>query len=434
MTFESDSRLQEGLRSGSSEEIARIAMPGAGQLVEQRVHLGLGGDVDAAGRLVDDQDLGLQRQPARQHHLLLVAAREVAHGLVGARHADAELLAEALDQVALLALVDEDAPAHEAGPWRPRERLLRIASDRNSACCLRSSGTRPMPARIASIGERIATSRPSTRTRPRCNGSAPKMARASSVRPAPTRPARPTISPLRTSRSMSCSTTACGSRASRPRAMPSTSSATAPTRGAAAVGEQPLDLAADHHPDDAVDRDLADRRRPASRPSRSTVSRSQIRITSSSRWVTKTTAMPARLEPAHDREQPLHLLGPESAEVGSSMTTSFASIDSARAISTICCSATERSATSRRGSTSRPTSRRERPGPPVQLAPVDEAAPPRLAADEHVLRHRQRRDQVELLVDRDDAERLRRVRAVEPHLAPSKAIVPASGARRPPGS
>ena len=38
------------------------------------------------------------------------------------------------------------------------ERLLRIASDRNRACCLRSSGTRPMPARMASIGERMATS------------------------------------------------------------------------------------------------------------------------------------------------------------------------------------------------------------------------------------------------------------------------------------
>ncbi len=32
---------------------------------------------------------------------------------------------------------------------------MRMASDRNSACCLRSSGTRPMPWRIASCGERM---------------------------------------------------------------------------------------------------------------------------------------------------------------------------------------------------------------------------------------------------------------------------------------
>ena len=60
-----------------------IAMPLTGQAVEQLVDLGLGGDVDAAGRLVDDQDLGLEREPARQHDLLLVAAREIPHELVG---------------------------------------------------------------------------------------------------------------------------------------------------------------------------------------------------------------------------------------------------------------------------------------------------------------------------------------------------------------
>ena len=32
---------------------------------------------------------------------------------------------------------------------------MRTASARNSACCLRSSGTRPMPWRIASCGERM---------------------------------------------------------------------------------------------------------------------------------------------------------------------------------------------------------------------------------------------------------------------------------------
>ena len=84
------------------------------------------------------------------------------------------------------------------------------------------------------------------------------MARASSVRPAPTRPARPRISPLRTSRLMSWSMTACGSRASRARETPSTARATAPPPRALAVGEQAVDLAADHQADDALDVELGD--------------------------------------------------------------------------------------------------------------------------------------------------------------------------------
>ena len=40
---------------------------------------GLGADVDAAGGLVEDQQLGLGDQPAGEQHLLLVAAGEVAH-------------------------------------------------------------------------------------------------------------------------------------------------------------------------------------------------------------------------------------------------------------------------------------------------------------------------------------------------------------------
>ena len=49
--------------SGSSEEIIRIGDALAGELGEQPVHLGLGADVDAAGGLVDDQQLGVGGQP-----------------------------------------------------------------------------------------------------------------------------------------------------------------------------------------------------------------------------------------------------------------------------------------------------------------------------------------------------------------------------------
>ena len=54
---------------------------------------------------------------------------------------------------------------------------------------------KPGPAAIAAATEPGGSGRPRTATRPSLTASMPKMARASSVRPAPTRPARPRISP-----------------------------------------------------------------------------------------------------------------------------------------------------------------------------------------------------------------------------------------------
>ena len=65
-------------------------------------------------------------------------------------------------------------------------------------CPLRSSVIRQSPCRTASLGEAISTRTPSTKISPAIFGSAPKMARAVSVRPLPTRPATPTISPFPT--------------------------------------------------------------------------------------------------------------------------------------------------------------------------------------------------------------------------------------------
>ena len=148
--------------------------------VEQLVDLGLGGDVDAAGRLVDDQDLGLERQPARQHHLLLVAAGEVADQLVGARHADVEASpgsarpGRSARSSTNRAEAERGCRARRATGWcAPR-------APGTSACCLRSSGTRPMPALIASSGERdddLAARRPGSR-RCRCVGAEDRRGRA----------------------------------------------------------------------------------------------------------------------------------------------------------------------------------------------------------------------------------------------------------------
>ena len=56
---------------------------GFGEIVDDRINLGLGPDIDAACRLVEDQDFWRGRKQARQQHLLLVAAGESA-----GRHAD----------------------------------------------------------------------------------------------------------------------------------------------------------------------------------------------------------------------------------------------------------------------------------------------------------------------------------------------------------
>ena len=64
--------------SGSSEETTIIERALGGELLDQGVDLGLGADVDAAGRLVEQQDARTGGDPAADDRLLLVAARELA--------------------------------------------------------------------------------------------------------------------------------------------------------------------------------------------------------------------------------------------------------------------------------------------------------------------------------------------------------------------
>ena len=68
--------------SSISELTIRIVMPCVGQLGHVPVDLGLGADVDAARRLVEDQHPRAHGQPLAEHDLLLVAAREVDDRLV----------------------------------------------------------------------------------------------------------------------------------------------------------------------------------------------------------------------------------------------------------------------------------------------------------------------------------------------------------------
>ena len=63
--------------SGSSEEISRTACASSRQAVDQGVDLDLGPDIDAARRLIEDEDRGVVAQPLAEHDLLLIAAAEL---------------------------------------------------------------------------------------------------------------------------------------------------------------------------------------------------------------------------------------------------------------------------------------------------------------------------------------------------------------------
>ena len=76
--------------SSSVSEVRMTAMPSARDGAHQLVDLLLGADVEAAGRMVEDQDARAGLQPLGEHHLLLVAAREVEAQRVDAGRADAQ--------------------------------------------------------------------------------------------------------------------------------------------------------------------------------------------------------------------------------------------------------------------------------------------------------------------------------------------------------
>ena len=84
-------RCASASTSGRSEDTTRSARPLGGEVAQDAVDVGLGADIDAARRLVDDQDARLARQPFGEQHLLLVAAGQVAHLAVDARRRDPQL-------------------------------------------------------------------------------------------------------------------------------------------------------------------------------------------------------------------------------------------------------------------------------------------------------------------------------------------------------
>ena len=190
-------RSQRPISSGSSDEMTTMPTPLAREIAEDAVDLGLGADIDAAGRLVEEDDARIDRQHLGDRDLLLVAARQRRDRVVDAAALEAEAVAEPVGLLGLLPGVDGaprgrdlaevDAPRRwrrstgrgrrrrPCGPPRDRRCRCRCCRDR----CGWASG---LPSRITSP------------VVPSCR---PQMPLTISLRPAPIRPAMPRISPRR---------------------------------------------------------------------------------------------------------------------------------------------------------------------------------------------------------------------------------------------
>ena len=225
----------------------------------------------------------------------------------------------------------------------------------------------------------------------------PKTARATSLRPEPTRPARATISPDRTVSEMSVNTPSRVSRSMVSIGSPSVAPAASGGRSARSLPTMARTRSFALRPARSLVRTCL--------PSRITVTVWQMAKTSSSRCEMNRTAA-SWLFRVRITSKSRSTSAAESAAVGSSITITLASSDSALPISTTCWSAMDRPRAIRAGSSGTPRrlkiaaasfciARRS------ILRPLTE----RLAADEHVLRDGQVGEQRRLLVDDGDAGR-----------------------------
>ncbi len=106
-------RSQRPSSSADSDETTTIAVPLSASARIEAVDLGLRADVDADGRLVEQQHARLPPERARQHHLLLVAAAERPDRRVDRRRRDREAL-DRLGGEALLGRRVDQQPAERA--------------------------------------------------------------------------------------------------------------------------------------------------------------------------------------------------------------------------------------------------------------------------------------------------------------------------------
>ena len=81
-----------------------------GQIVDDAVNFGLGPDIDAARRLIEEQYFGLDFQPARQQHLLLIATGQPADDAFRPTHLDRQAGNGLTGQLAQHRMVDDPGP------------------------------------------------------------------------------------------------------------------------------------------------------------------------------------------------------------------------------------------------------------------------------------------------------------------------------------
>ena len=156
--------MQMPTSSSSSDETTSTPRPGLGEVADDPVDLGLRRDVDAARRLVEQQHAALVQQPAREHDLLLVAAREQpddAVGVVGHGVQRPELLARARR-----APSRTSSSPREKRPRSAMRHVLRLAPVEDERLRLAVLGSEPeaAPDRAARAAGRSRL--PSTRTSP----------------------------------------------------------------------------------------------------------------------------------------------------------------------------------------------------------------------------------------------------------------------------
>ena len=84
-------RWHRPISSCISDEMTTTARPCCGERGDEAVDLLLGADIDAARRLVDDDDARLDQHHLGEQQLLLVAAGELPRQQIAAAGADVEI-------------------------------------------------------------------------------------------------------------------------------------------------------------------------------------------------------------------------------------------------------------------------------------------------------------------------------------------------------
>ena len=180
--------------SGSSDEINMMATPLSARAVDELVYLFLRSHVDPVRRLVEEKHARPIHEPAAENGFLLIAAAQVLDLLLEARRLHVKIHPVFLGLHPSILAAEEQGSA-EGGQARDRHVLLN-GELREDPLDLAPLGHEPESEPHRVRGWRGAIGTPSRSRAPPVRARAPKIASTVSVRPAPTRPVRASISPL----------------------------------------------------------------------------------------------------------------------------------------------------------------------------------------------------------------------------------------------